>query len=48
MTPEEELWEIYASNPNDPKTPQEETDLYYRPLPKPTEWDDPETAKGTN
>jgi hypothetical protein len=47
ITNEEALLEIYASNPNDAKTPLEEVDLYYRPLPKPGEWDDPTTAKGT-
>lgn len=44
----QELWEIYASNPNDPTTPQEETDLNYQPRPKPYEWPDPETAVGTS
>jgi hypothetical protein len=47
LTAEEELLEMYASNPNDGKTPLQEVDLDYRPLPKPTEWDDPKTAKGT-
>lgn len=47
LTNEEELYEMYASNPNDAKTPMAEVDLEYRPLPKPTEWDDPTTAKGT-
>lgn len=48
LTNEEQLLEIYASNPNDGKTPMEDVDLYYRPLPKPTPWDDPDTAKGTS
>lgn len=48
ITAEESLFEIYASNPTDGTTPMEEVDLNYRPLPKPTEWDDPETAKGTS
>lgn len=48
LTNEEQLLEMYASNPNDAKTPLEEVDLDYRPLPKPTPWDDPNTAKGTN
>lgn len=48
LTPEEQLMEIYASNPYDGVTPLEDVDLNYRPLPKPTPWDDPSTAKGTN
>lgn len=48
LSPEEELLEIYASNPNDPDTKLEEVDLEYRPLPKPTVWKDPKTARGTN
>lgn len=47
LTPEESLLEIYASNPHDEKTDLADVDLYYRPLPKPTPWDDPSTAKGT-
>jgi len=48
LSPYEEMLEMKLSNPNDAKTPVEEVDLNYRPSPKPTEWDDPETAKGTS
>lgn len=48
VSSEDEMMEMYLSNPNDGKTPMEEVDLDYRPAPKPTEWDDPETAKGTS
>lgn len=47
LTPEEEMIELYCSNPNDPKTKLEDVDIYYRPLPKPTPWDDASTEKGT-
>lgn len=47
VTPEEQLMELYASNPMDPITPIEATDLYAVPRPKPYEWPDKKTAKGT-
>lgn len=48
LTAEEEMLEIYASNPADGKTQMQDVDLDYRPRPKPTVWDDPSTAKGTS
>jgi hypothetical protein len=44
----EELWEIYATNPADPNSTPETSDLNYQPRPTPTPWHDPKTAKGTN
>jgi len=41
------LMELYASNPMDPATPIQETDLYAVPRPKPYGWKDKKTAKGT-
>lgn len=48
LDPDQELMEIYASNPMDPDTPQEKTDLYAVPRPAPYKWPDKKTAKGTN
>lgn len=47
VTEDQMLMELYASNPQDPETPIQETDLYAVPRPKPYEWRDKKTAKGT-
>lgn len=47
LEPHEELWEIYATNPMDPEADPATSDLEYIPRPKPVEWADPKTAKGT-
>lgn len=44
----EELWEIYATNPADPDSTPEKSDLNAQPRPTPRPWNDPSTAKGTN
>lgn len=48
LTPEEELLEIYHSNPADGTKDLADVDLTYRPVPEPTAPSDPATAKGTN
>lgn len=47
VEPWEAAMEMRASNPLDPKTPIQETDLTAVPMPKPYEWPDKKTAKGT-
>jgi len=48
LTAEEELWEIYHSNPADGTKDLADVDLTYRPVPEPTAPTDPATARGTN
>ena len=47
VTAAEELMELYATNPMDAEADPATSDLYYIPRPKPVEWKDPKTAKGT-
>lgn len=44
---DEMLMELYASNPEDPATPIQDTDLYAVPRPAPYEYPDKARRKGT-
>jgi hypothetical protein len=43
----DQLKEIYATNPNDPEADPATSDLYAVPRPAPVVWKDPSTAAGT-
>lgn len=47
VTAEQELMEIYATNPMDPEADPATSDLYAVPRPAPVVWKDKKTAKGT-
>ena len=47
VTPEQNLMEIYATNPMDPEADEATSDLYAVPRPAPVIWKDKATAKGT-
>jgi len=46
-TPEENLMELYAINPCDPKTTLQKANLNAVPRPEPYEWPDKKTKAGT-